>query len=45
MKLLLSILIFVVIQATYAQDLSSHRWQERVLLVISEDTVQIDFSK
>lgn len=45
MKLLLSTIIFFFMMTTQAQDLSSHQWQERVLLVISEDTSNVVFKK
>ena len=37
MKLILTIFTFFFMIAAGAQDLSSHQWQDRVLLVISED--------
>ncbi len=45
MKLIFSIFIFFFMIKTHAQDLSSHQWQDRVLLVISDDTSNVIFKK
>lgn len=41
MKQILSTFIFFFMITTSAQDLSSYQWQERVLLVISEDASNV----
>jgi len=45
MKLIHTIFIFFFMLTTGAQDLSSHQWQERVLLVIANDTSNVIFKK
>lgn len=45
MKTIFSLFIFFFMITTNAQDLSSHQWQERVLLIFSDDTTKEIFTK
>lgn len=45
MKLILTIFTFFFMITAGAQDLSSHQWQDRVLLVITDDISNVIFKK